>query len=410
MPPVSPSVSSLDLTILMPCLNESETVTVCITKALRWLGNSGLSGEVLIADNGSTDGSRELAVMAGARVVPVAERGYGAALRAGIESAHGRWVIMGDADDSYDFGNLDGFVHELRSGAELVVGNRFAGGVMPGAMPFLHRYLGNPVLSRLGRMMFRVPLGDFHCGLRGGDTQRLCDLNLRTPGMEFASEMIVRASMAKLRIAEVPTVLSPDGRTRSPHLRTWNDGWRHLRFMLLFSPAWMFMYPGCIMAAVGLMATIRLSFGDVLIGSVRFSGTTLVAAAMTVMIGFQLVLFDMVSTAFAAAVGLGPPRARAESIAARFRLERGLVLGGLLAVAGVTLGIVSVVRWSSAGWGDLKPVEQLRIAVPAGLFSTLGASVFFGSLLLSSIGVDRRLSFAQPSQQRARSDRSEQHD
>ena len=383
-----------DLTILMPCLNEAETVATCVAKAAAWLAASGLTGEVLVADNGSTDGSQQLARDAGARVVAVPERGYGAALQAGIETARGRWVIMGDADDSYDFGDLDGFVTELRAGADMVVGNRFRGGIEPGAMPFLHRYLGNPVLSLLGRAMFRIPIRDFHCGLRAGDAQRLRDLHLRTSGMEYASEMIVRAALAGYRIAEVPTVLSPDGRTRAPHLRTWSDGWRHLRFMLLFSPGWMFLFPGLVLCAIGSACTVRLSIGDVRLGSVRFSGTTLVAAAMTTIVGFQLVMFDTISTVFAVARGLAPPRSRLDSLGATFRLERGLLAGCVLMAGGLALGAVSLWRWSNANWGDLQTVEQLRIAVPAGLSFILGVSVFFFSLLLSAIGMDKRLAFA----------------
>lgn len=388
-----PVESGLDLTILMPCLDEAESVATCVGRAITWLAGSGLRGEVLVADNGSTDGSQRLAAEAGARVVAVTARGYGAALQAGIDAASGRWVIMGDADDSYDFGDLDGFVAELRNGADMVVGNRFKGGIRPGAMPFLHRYLGNPALSALGRLMFRVPIRDFHCGLRAGDTARLRALHLRTQGMEYASEMIVRAALEGYRVAEVPTTLSPDGRTRAPHLRTWSDGWRHLRFMLLFSPGWMFLFPGIIMFVVGVAGTVRLSFGDVHVGSVRFSGTSLVGLSMMAMVGFQLVMFDVISTVFAVTRGLSPRRSRLDSLGATFRLERGLLVGALLMVGGLTLGALSLWRWSRADWGDLQAVEQLRIAVPAGLSFTLGVSVSFCSLLLSSIGMDKRLSF-----------------
>ena len=385
----------LDITVLMPCLNEAETVAVCVGKARRWLASSGLRGEVLVADNGSTDGSQELARSAGARIVAVPVRGYGAALQTGIDSARGRWVIMGDADDSYDFSALDPFVASLRAGADVVMGNRFAGGIAPGAMPWLHRYLGNPVLSLLGRLMFRVPIRDFHCGLRGGRTDRLRQLGLQTTGMEYASEMVARAANAGYRITEVPTTLSPDGRTRAPHLRTWSDGWRHLRFMLLFSPAWMFFVPGCACFAIGVAATARLAFGNVTLGSVRFSGTSLVGASMLAMVGFQLVMFDVISRVFAVTHGLSPKRARIDSIGGRFRLERGLLVGALLSLLGVVLGLLAVFRWSQAGWGDMQPVEQLRVAVPAGLCLMLGVSVIFSSLLLSSIGMDKRLMFAQ---------------
>ncbi len=329
-------------------------------------------------------------------MVHVPIRGYGAALQAGIEAAEGRWVIMGDADMSYDFGALDVYVEALREGADIVVGNRFAGGIAPGAMPPLHRYLGNPVLSMLGRVMFRIPIGDFHCGLRGGDTERLRALDLRTPGMEYATEMIVRAALEKYRIAEVPTTLAPDGRSRAPHLRTWSDGWRHLRFMLLFSPAWMFLVPGLVLVALGLVATIALSFGDVVIGDVRLSGTTLVGASMITIVGLQLVLFDMVGTVHAVNAGLRPSRPRLVRFGGRFRLERGLLIGLALCLSGLVLAAVSVWRWSDVGWGDLELVEQLRIAVPAGLFFTVGLMVAFASLLLSTLGLDSRLEFTRP--------------
>jgi hypothetical protein len=387
----------MQLTILMPCLDEAETVDVCVRAAKRWLDGSGLDGEVLVADNGSTDGSQQLAAAAGARVVDVDRRGYGAALQAGIDAAHGRWVVMGDADDSYDFGDLDGFVAALHDGADLVIGNRFAGGVASGAMPFLHRYLGNPLLSLLGRLMFRVPIGDFHCGLRGGRTEMLRSLDLRTPGMEYATEMIVRAAFAGVRIDEVPTTLRPDGRSRPPHLRTWTDGWRHLRFMLLFSPAWMFLVPGLVLFVLGLVSATRLAFGDVSIGSVTLSGTTLVGSALLAIVGFQLVIFDTVSTLYSSSVGLRPRRGPARWLRHAFRLERGLMCGTVLMAAGLVLGAVSVWRWSRVDWGDLEPVEQLRIAVPAGLSFTLGAMVFFASLLLSSIGLDERLTFTRSS-------------
>lgn len=387
----------MDITILMPCLDEAETVATCVTAARGWLEASGVHGEVLVADNGSTDGSQQLAIDAGARVVAVEQRGYGAALQAGIEAAAGRWVVMGDADDSYDFSDLDGYHAALVDGADLVIGNRFAGGVAPGAMPFLHRHLGNPLLSFLGRVMFRVPVGDFHCGLRGGRTDVLRSLDLRTPGMEYATEMIVRASFAGVRIDEVPTTLRPDGRSRPPHLRTWSDGWRHLRFMLLFSPAWMFLLPGLVLSVLGLVAAIRLSFGDVSIGSVTLSGTTLVGSALLAIVGFQLVVFDTVSTLYASSVGLRPRRGPARWLQHVFRLERGLISGLVLMAAGVVLGAVSFWRWSRVDWGDLEPVEQLRIAVPAGLSFTLGAMVFFASLLLSSIGLDERLTFTRAS-------------
>ena len=252
------SADDLELTILMPCLNEAETLATCIDKARRYLDTSGIRGEILVADNGSTDGSREIAAEHGARVVAVAERGYGAALKAGIKAAAGRYVIMGDADDSYDFSNLHPFVAKLREGVELVMGNRFKGGIAPGAMPGLHKYLGNPVLSGIGRLFFKSPIGDFHCGLRGFHRNAIAALGLESPGMEFASEMVVKATLRHKAIAEVPTTLSPDGRSRPPHLRSWRDGWRHLRFLMLFCPKWLFFYPGLVLLAAGLASMVWL--------------------------------------------------------------------------------------------------------------------------------------------------------
>ena len=242
---------TVELTILMPCLNEAETLAFCIRKARLFLSRTGISGEILIADNGSIDGSRTIAESLGARVVLVANRGYGSALRSGIRAAHGRFVIMGDSDDSYDFSLLDDFVEKLRGGCQLVMGNRFTGGILPGAMPPLHRYIGNPVLTAIGRLFFRSPCRDFHCGLRGFERSAILGLDLQSPGMEFATEMVVKASVHNLRISEVPTTLSPDGRSRPPHLRSWRDGWRHLRFLLLFSPSWLFLYPGMALTFLG---------------------------------------------------------------------------------------------------------------------------------------------------------------
>src|ERR1700760_3659962 len=277
---------AIELTILMPCLNEAETLAICIDKARGYLERSGVVGEVLIADNGSTDGSQLIAEEHGARVVAVPEKGYGAALIGGINAARGRFVIMGDADDSYDFENLEGMIERLRGGADLVMGNRFQGGIAPGAMPFLHRYLGNPVLSFIGRLFFSIPVGDFHCGLRGFSRQSMLDLRLQSPGMEFASEMVVKAALNGLRIEETPTTLKPDGRSRPPHLKTWRDGWRHLRFLLLHSPKWLFVYPGLVLIFLGLAGAIALSAGAVrLTSGLELDIHTLTAACFSILIG-----------------------------------------------------------------------------------------------------------------------------
>jgi glycosyltransferase involved in cell wall biosynthesis len=284
------SRAALELTILMPCLNEAETVATCVRKARGFLERTGIRGEVLVADNGSSDGSPELARGAGARVVAVALKGYGNALIGGIDAARGRFVIMADADDSYDFSQLDAFVDCLRAGNTMVVGHRFRGGIMPGSMPALHRYLGNPLLSFVGRLFFSSRIGDFHCGLRGVDRVAALQLGLSAPGMEFASEMIVKATLAGWRIAEVPTALSPDGRSRPPHLRSWRDGWRHLRYLLMMSPRWLMLYPGLCLIGVGIAAELAILRGPVLINGVGFDIHTMLYAAGATILGVQLVL------------------------------------------------------------------------------------------------------------------------
>jgi glycosyltransferase involved in cell wall biosynthesis len=380
-----------ELTILMPCLNEAETVVACVRKASGWLRAAGVDGEVVIADNGSTDGSRELAADAGARVVPVSERGYGAALKGGIAAARGTYVIMGDADDSYDFEHLDPFLERLRAGDDLVMGNRFAGGIEKGAMPFLHRYIGNPVLSAVGRIFFKVPVKDFHCGLRGFRRDAALSLGLRTTGMEFASEMVVKATLAGKRISEVPTTLRPDGRTRPPHLRTWHDGWRHLRFLLLYSPRWLFLVPGLIVFLAGLVGTAVLTTGDVSVGSVTFSAATLVYCAAFAIIGFQALMFALFTKIYAVAHGFLPPDDRIDRFGARFRLERGLYLGALVFFAGLVGAAISLWRWRDEGFGDLETTRQLRVVVPAGLGLMLGSSLVLSSFFLSILGMDKRI-------------------
>ncbi len=383
-----------ELTILMPCLDEAETLATCIDKARRWLDGQRVDGEVLIADNGSTDGSQAIAAAHGARVVDVPIRGYGAALQAGIAAAHGTYVIMGDADDSYDFADLGAFLTELRRGADVVMGNRFRGGIEPGAMPPLHRYLGNPVLSFVGRRFFGIKIGDFHCGLRGFRRDRVEGLGLRATGMEFASEMVVRASLADLDIREVPTTLRPDGRSRKPHLRTWHDGWRHLRFLLLYSPRWLFMIPGLILFIGGLLATAALTVGDVAVGEVTFSVNTLVYAAAVTIIGFQAVTFALFTKIYAIAKGFLPHDTRLDQLAGRFRLERGLAAGALVLVAGLAIGLISLLRWRSEGFGELDTARQLRVVIPAALGLILGTSTVLASFFLSILGMDKTISMS----------------
>ena len=380
-----------ELTVLMPCLDEAETVAGCVRKALDWMQRNDVVGEVLVADNGSTDGSQVLAAAAGARVIDVLVLGYGSALRAGIADARGEFVIMGDADDSYDFTALEGFLSELRGGADLVVGNRFRGGIEKGAMPYLHRYLGNPVLSWLGRLLFRLPVGDFHCGLRGFRRDRILALDLRSRGMEFASEMVVKAGLRGLDVREVPTVLRPDGRTRKPHLRTWSDGWRHLRFLLLYSPRWLFLIPGMIVLVVSLALTAALVVRPIHLGHLTLDLSALVYSAAFVVVGVQTVTFALFTKIYAVARGFLPPDDRIDRLGARFRLERGLLVGFLIFLAGLVTAVVSFWRWREVGWGDLEPAHQLRIVIPAALGVVVGSWAVLASLFLSILGMDKEV-------------------
>jgi glycosyltransferase involved in cell wall biosynthesis len=372
-----------ELTILMPCLNEAATVGTCIAKASAFLERSGITGEVLVADNGSDDGSRAAAERAGARVVEVAERGYGAALAAGIAAARGRYIVMGDADDSYDFGRLDAFVDKLRQGYPLVVGNRFKGGIQRGAMPILHRYFGNPVLSFIGRLLFRAKVGDFHCGLRGFERDAVNSLDLRTKGMEFASELVVKAALAGWRIGEVPTTLHPDGRGRPPHLRSWRDGWRHLRFLLLFSPRWLFLYPGLALFAAGIVLTAALY-----VTPLRFLGAgldihSMLYASAAALLGLQLCLFALFARVSAQNAGLLPPRPALDRLLDVLTLERGLLAGLALALCGLSWSAAAFWQWREAGFGALEPRVVMRDTIPAAALIVGGMEVMLASFLLS---------------------------
>ncbi|UAJ80571.1 glycosyltransferase family 2 protein [Leifsonia sp. ZF2019] len=378
----------IELSILMPCLNEAETLATCIEKALGYLERSGVSGEVLIADNGSTDGSQQIACDLGARVVDVAEKGYGAALIGGIAAARGTYVIMGDADDSYDFANLDPFVERLRAGDELVMGNRFLGGIEPGAMPPLHKYLGNPVLSAVGRIFFRSPIRDFHCGLRGFNRQSILDLKLQTTGMEFASEMVVKASLGGSRVSEVPTTLKKDGRSRPPHLRSWRDGWRHLRFLLIFSPRWLFLVPGTVAFAIGILGTFFLSLGPLVIGDVGFDVSSQIYLAALSVVGYQAVLFAILTKIYAQHEGFRIPRSRNfDRLERRISLESAAVAGVILFVLGLAIAVVQFSFWASGGFGALDANATLRIAIPASLLMILGAQTIMAGMFLGVLSV-----------------------
>jgi glycosyltransferase involved in cell wall biosynthesis len=386
---VSSKGDDVELTVVMPCLNEAETVATCVRKAVGFLSESGISGEVIVADNGSTDGSQQLATDAGARVVPVSEKGYGNALMGGIVAARGRFVVMGDADDSYDFTNLMPFVESLRGGADLVMGNRFKGGIEPGAMPALHRYIGNPVLSSIGRLFFRSKIGDFHCGLRGFRRDSVMKLGLQATGMEFASELVVKATLAGQRIEEVPTTLSKDGRSRPPHLRSWRDGWRHLRFLLLFSPRWLFFLPGMVLFVLGLVIGAVVVPKPFSIGSVTFDVDTLVAASAMVVIGFQSVLFALFTNVYASAEGFLPDNQRVRRILSTLSLERGLLAGGVLGLAGLVGLVFSFFYWHGASFGALNYDHALRLVVPSVTALMMSCQIILGTFFLSILGIRR---------------------
>jgi glycosyltransferase involved in cell wall biosynthesis len=381
------TITSYELTILMPCLNEAETLAVCIDKAQAFLRRTGIAGEVLIADNGSTDGSQGIAEAHGARVVPIAARGYGSALIGGIQAARGRYVIMGDSDDSYDFSALELFVERLREGWQLVMGNRFQGGIKPGAMPPLHRYLGNPVLTGIGRLFFRSPSGDFHCGLRGFDRAAILDLDLQTPGMEFASEMVIKATVAGLRITEVPTTLSPDGRSRPPHLKSWRDGWRHLRFLLLFSPRWLFLYPGLAMLVIGLLVMALLLPGPRDVAGISLDIHTLLYAALAVNLGYQAMLFWTFAKIYGMREGIVPPDPWFRRMIGIATLERGLIAGLLLLLIGMGLAIASLVVWETADYGPISPGITMRLVIPSATLILLAFQTAYGSFFLSVLEV-----------------------
>ena len=381
---------SLELSVVMPCLNEAETLEVCIAKARRALSELNIAGEIIVADNGSTDGSQAMAERMGARVVNVEAKGYGSALMGGITAASGKFIIMGDADDSYDFGELGPFVEKMRAGYDLVMGNRFKGGIEPGAMPALHRYLGNPVLTAVGRLFFHSPAGDFHCGLRGFRKASVMKMDLRTTGMEFASEMVVKATLGKMRIAEVPTTLRPDGRSRAPHLRRWRDGWRHLRFLLLYSPRWLFLYPGLLLMLGGLVAGSWLLSGPIFIGRIGFDVQTLLYAAVAVVIGFQAMVFALFTKVFAISEGLLPEDPRLNRLFRIISLERGIAVGVLLVLAGLGGSIYAVTFWDERSFGPLDPSKTLRIIIPSITALIVGCQIILSSFFLSVLVLRRR--------------------
>lgn len=383
-------LATVDVSVVMPCLNESLTVGTCIRKALSAMDQLRIRGEVIIADNGSSDGSQALAERLGARVVAIRNRGYGSALRGGIAAACGKFVVMGDSDDSYDFTQLGDFLAKLDEGYELVMGNRFLGEIRPGAMPFLHRFLGNPLLSWLGRLFFGCPVGDFQCGLRAFRKDAIDRLELQTTGMEFSTEMVVKATLFKLRIAEIPTVLSPDGRDRRPHLRTWRDGWRYLRFLLLYSPRWLFLYPGIVLFLVGTLVSLWLLPGPRTIGRATFDYHTLLFGAMTMLVGFQSINFAVFTKLFGITERLLPEDRRLNRLFRFVTLETGLILGTLLILAGAGTWIFGLGYWRSHHFGPLDPDTTLRMVIPGFVSLTLGVQIVLSSFFLSVLGMARK--------------------
>lgn len=380
----------LELTIVMPCLNEAETLAACIQKARQGLERAGVRGEILVADNGSTDGSVALAEKLGARVVHVKEKGYGSALRGGIEAARGKWIIMGDADDSYDFSRIEGFVQKFREQYDLVMGCRLPSGggtIQPGAMPWKNRWLGNPVLSLIGRVFFKCPARDFHCGLRGFTREAYHKMELKTTGMEFASEMVIKATLKSLCIAEVPITLHPDGRSRPPHLKPWRDGWRHLRFMLIYSPRWLFLVPGLVLSVLGGGVGAVLALMPIHLGRIELSIGTLAVAGASVVIGVQLVAFAFFSKVFAIGEGLLPQDPKLSRMFKAFTLEKGICLGLVILAAGLGLLLHAVWIWKQAGYGELSYGENMRRLIPAVTLIMVAVQICFSSFFLSVLGL-----------------------
>lgn len=375
------TANAIEVSIIMPCLNEAETLETCIRKAQWFIAENDLAGEVIIADNGSNDGSQEIARRLNARVVDIPTKGYGSALKGGISAARGKYIIMGDADDSYDFSNLNPFIKKLRHGYDLVMGNRFKGGIESGAMPFLHRYLGNPVLTGIGKLLFGSPCNDFHCGLRGFRKDAITDLDLQTTGMEFASEMVVKATLHRMQITEVPTTLSPDGRTRPPHLNTWRDGWRHLRFLLMYSPRWLFFYPGIFLMLAGCLATLSL-LPSPKVHSLLYSSTAIT-------IGFQVVTFALFTKVFGISEGLLPEDRRLNRLFNYLNLETGLIAGSILLVLGMAASVYALGIWGQHDFGSLNPTETMPIVIPGVTCLALGMQTIFSSFFLSILGLKR---------------------
>jgi len=389
-PEIEGSESTPELSVVLPCLNEAATISACIHQIYDTLEKHGISGEIIVADNGSTDGSHEIAQTMGVQVVRVEGKGYGNALMGGIAAARGKYVVMGDADSSYDFAEIPKFLEKLRSGYELVIGNRFQGGIQPGAMPALHKYFGNPLLTGIGRFYFKSACGDFYCGLRGFTRVAYERMRLRTTGMEFALEMVVKASLFKMSICEVPTTLSPDAPGRKSHLRSWHDGWRGLRFMLLYSPRWLFFYPGLALLFIGSAVALWLLPGTRRVGHIFFDIHTLLYSVVAILTGFQAVLFAFFTKVFAITEGLLPDDPRLTKAFQIFNLEKGLLVGAGLLIAGITTAIYSLLLWNRAGFGPMNPVVLVRFVAAVIVEVTLGCEIIFASFFISILGLARK--------------------
>lgn len=385
--------NATELSVVIPCLNEAETLAICIRKAFKGMREANVSGEVIVADNGSSDGSQEIAVREGARVVPVAAKGYGNALRGGIMEARGKWVIMGDADDSYDFSAICPFVEKLREGWELVMGCRLpvgGGTVMPNAMPWKHRWIGNPALSFIGRLFFRCPAHDFHCGLRAFTKEGFERIDLRTTGMELASELVIKSTLHGLRITEVPITLYPDGRSRAPHLRSWRDGWRHLRFMLLFSPRWLFLIPGITMTSIGAAGFIPLTLGSIAFGKITLDVGAQMGCSLLLLVGFQLICFAIFTRVFVVAEGLIPPNKKLVKLLDAISMEWGLMMGVVFAGIGAGLFLIALWDWYQTGFGSLAFSDNLRRIIHASTLVMLGIQILFSSFFIGVLGLKTR--------------------
>jgi glycosyltransferase involved in cell wall biosynthesis len=380
----------LELTVLMPCLNEAETLEICIKKAMKSLKENNINGEVLIADNGSTDGSQEIAERNGARLINVPIKGYGSALIEGSKQAYGKYIIMGDADDSYDFSDIMPYIEKLREGYELVMGNRFQGGIEKGAMPWSHKYIGTPVLSFIGRLFYKSNIGDFNCGMRGYNKESILKLDLKTTGMEYASEMIVQSTLNKLKIAEVPTTLKKDGRSRPPHLKTFSDGWRHLKFLLMYSPKWLFLIPGIILMVIGLIGSIALMIKTNLQISTNVAlgiHSMLYFGAMFV-VGFQIIIFSLFAKVYAINSGMHPKKDKITGMIETITLEKGLLFGILLTLIGIGLSIYAIIIWKNKSFGNLDPINIMPITIPSVYLIIVGVQMAFASFILGILNIE----------------------